>query len=369
MNMDRPLRILQVVTQMQRAGLETMLMNYFRNIDKKKICFDFLVHRSGEYAYDNEIRSLGGRIYSVPPISPRSFPQYIKSLDSFFSEHREYNIVHCHLDALSAFALRAAKKAGVPVRIAHSHNSGFERDKKYFVRYAARMLIPLYATHFWGCSGAAIDFMFGKKRRDVGFVLPNAIDVRNFSFSNEKRIRVRDSLKIENKFVVGNIGRLCYQKNQSFLLDVFYEIINRRPDSVLLLVGDGDDRTVLEYKAEMLGIHESVLFLHSCDNIPDLLSAMDVFIFPSKFEGFGMALLEAQASGLPCVASEAVVPEIRLTNLLKCLGLDASPSVWAEEALLAAGRTDDPCSALAGTDYDILIASEMLQKKYLSFGK
>ena len=362
----KPIRVLQVVTQMHRAGLETMLMNYFRNIDRSQICFDFLTHRNGSFDYDDEIRTLGGKIYTVPSITLGNFRKYLLELKHFFASHNEYNIVHCHLDALSTFALEAAQKAGVRKRIAHSHNNGFEMNKKLPLRYISKQFIPLYATDFWGCSNEAISFMFGRKFLSSSEVLINAIDIDNFTFSCDERNAIRDHLGINGKFVVGNVGRLCYQKNQSFLLDIFFEIKKRRPLSVLLIAGDGEDRKVLEDKSKFLGIDDSVIFMSNYENIGEFLSALDVFVFPSLFEGFGIALLEAQASGLPCVASNVSVPEVRLSDNITFLDVDSPCEDWAEAVLSTQPREENLYSPLKGSIYDISIAAAKLQEKYIS---
>lgn len=361
----KKIRVLQVVTQMHRAGLETMLINYFRHIDRNIIVFDFLTHREGSFDYDEEIKELGGRIYTVPGISPKNFTKYLAALDAFFSEHNEYGIVHCHLDALSAFVLRSAKNAGVPVRIAHSHNNGFEKDGKIFFRYAARTLIPMYATHFWGCSKEAVRFMF-KNTKNL-FILPNAIDVKKFAFTENDRNISRNDFNVNGKFVVGNVGRLCYQKNQEFLLEIFAEIKKIRKDAVLIIAGEGDQLTTLRKKARFLNIYDDVRFICSFGNIPQLLSAMDVFVFPSRFEGFGIALLEAQASELSCVASDVIVDEVRLSDNIKCLSLNQTALMWARAVLSAKLRSENLFSPLVGSEYDISVAAKKLCNKYLSF--
>lgn len=350
---------------MHRAGLETMLINYFRHIDREKIVFDFLTHRKGSFDYDDEIKKLGGRIYTVPNISIKNFPKYLTDLDAFFSEHDEYSIVHCHLDSLSAFALRAAKKAGVPVRIAHSHNNGFEKDVKMLLRYSARSLIPMYATDFWACSKEAAEFMFGKAKKS--FILPNAIDIKRFAFSETEREAARHEFNVDGKFTVGNVGRLCYQKNQEFLLEIFAEIKKMREDSVLIIAGDGDELPDLRRKAQLLNIYNDVRFISSCGNIPKLLSAMDVFVFPSRFEGFGIALLEAQASGLSCVASDVIVDEVKFSGSVKCLSLKQSALEWAKTVMLANIRSENAFPSPVGTEYDISSAADKLRDRYLSF--
>lgn len=364
--MSKPIRILQVVTQMHRAGLETMLMNYYRNIDRDLVQFDFLVHRDDEYDYDREIEALGGHIYHVRPITPRNFMGYLDDLSAFFSEHSEYKIVHAHLDALSAFVLRAAKRKNVPVRIAHSHNTDFDKDSKMLLRYFAKALIPLYATHFMGCSKPALKFMFGEQiaNGSSALVLPNAIDLTAFSFSREKRICVRENLGIDEKLVIGHIGRFGYQKNHEFLIDIFAELYRLRSDAVLLLIGDGEDKPKIEEKVRNLGLEGSVRFLGVRNDIPDLLSAMDLFVMPSWFEGFVIVLLEAQMNGLPAIASNTICSEINVSERLKFMSLEATAFEWAQMILSIDGRRYDAAEKMRVGGFDIRQQAKKLEEYY-----
>lgn len=363
-----PIRILQVVTRMDRAGLETMLMNYYRRIDRHRVQFDFLTHRAEPGDYDREIIAMGGHIYHLPPISPKTFPQYIRKLNGFFSEHPGYRVVHAHLDALSGFVLWAAKKAGVSVRIAHSHNNGFEKDQKYPLRLAAQRLLPLYATHYWGCSPEALRFLFGRRLMEArqGRVIPNAIELDHFAFDPMTRAEVRKELKLGDCLVLGHIGRLCFQKNQEFLLEVFSEIKKRRPDAVLLLIGDGKDRDALVRQATELGVMDSLRLLGVRDDVPQLLQAMDVFLLPSRFEGLGIVLLEAQMAGLWCLVSDKVSREGNLTGQVVYWPLESSPANWAEKALVLAGKGREVVhrEVFQEAGYDIASAARWLEEEY-----
>lgn len=226
--MGEPIRVLQVVTHMNRGGLETMLMNYYRNIDRSKIQFDFLTHRpeNEKKDYDDEIRSLGGKIYHMPMLNPFS-PSYMKSLDKFFKEHKEYQIVHSHLDCLSAYPLKAAKKNGVPVRIAHSHNTSQERNLKYLIKDYSKRQIPKYATHLFACGQEAGKWMFGKHKFQI---MNNAIDAKKFIYNEEVRMEKRKELGLEGKFVIGHVGRFNLQKNHEFLIHCFEAFAEKNTD-------------------------------------------------------------------------------------------------------------------------------------------
>lgn len=325
-------RVLQVATIMNRGGLETMLMNYYRHIDRSSIQFDFMVHRQERGAYDDEIESLGGRIFRVHPIHPKYFMVYVKELDQFFRTHNEYEIVHSHLDVLSTFVLRAARKNDVPVRISHSHNTSFADTgiRRLFKLYSKKHLND-ECTHFFACSEAAGRFQFGNDIVDSGrlTIMRNAIDTQKFRFNDSVRRNIRNALHLENKFVIGHIGRFAYQKNHEFIVDVFNEVAKTERDAYLLLVGDGELRGAIEDKVAGMGLSDKVMFVGSVPNVNDYLSAMDVFLFPSRFEGLGIVCIEAQASGLPVVASTMVPRDVSLTRNVKFLELDAPPDQWA----------------------------------------
>ncbi len=330
---NAPIRILQIVTIMNRGGLETMLMNYYRNIDRNKIQFDFIVHRSEKGAYDDEILSLGGNIYHFSPISFKNLIRYQKDLSTFLRNNPQYKIVHSHLDSLSALPLAIAKRAGVPVRIAHSHNASFDKNLKAKIRNSAKGLIKYTATDMIGCSNEAANFMFGKNAKGYK-VINNAIDVEKFRYNPKKRAEVRDSLKIsKNCLVIGHVGRFDYQKNHEFLIEIFNEIYRKNKNSVLLLVGNGNGMADIEYRVKELGLKNAVRFLGSRSDIPDLMQAMDVFVMPSRFEGLPVVSIEAQASGLRTYFSDVVTHDVAVTKDCHFISLDYKAAYWANQVL------------------------------------
>ena len=327
-----PIRVLQVATIMNRGGLETMLMNYYRHIDRSRIQFDFMVHRQERGAYDNEIESLGGRIFRVHPIHPKYFLAYFSELNRFFQEHHEYKIVHSHINMLSTFVLRAARKNDVPVRIAHSHSSSFADTgiRRLFKLYSRKHLNN-ECTHFFACSEAAGRFQFGNDVVDSGrlTIMRNVIDTDKFKFNIVARNRIRTELNFGDKFVIGHVGRFSYPKNHEFIIDIFNEVVKTERDVYLLLVGDGELRGAIENKVAGMGLSDKVMFVGSVPNVNDYLSAMDVFLFPSRFEGLPVVGIEAQASGLPVIASTMVPRDVSLTPNVIFLALDAPLEQWA----------------------------------------
>ena len=321
------IRILHVVPNMQAGGLETLIMSWYRNIDRSKVQFDFLVHYQGKFFYDDEIERLGGKIYHLSVRDDNNFIKYLHDLDSFFKEHKEYKIVHGHMESLGQFYFKAAKKYGIPVRIAHSHNSATEPTLKGKVKGILAKGFPKYATHCFACSELAGQFMFGD--RDFT-VIKNAIDLSRFQYDEKIRTEMRAELNLTDKFVIGHVGRFCTQKNHKYLIDVFEQIHKRNSNAILLLIGKGELlEEVKAYVAEK-SLSGCVRFLGVRDDVDKLYDAMDVFVFPSVHEALPMTLIEAQANGLPCVVSESVTREILANKNLYFLELSAGAESWAK---------------------------------------
>ena len=359
------IRVLQVATYMGRGGLESMIMNYYRHIDREKVQFDFLVHRQFRADYDDEIESLGGRIYRLPQLIPWS-GSYKKALNRFFVDHPEYKIVHVHQDCLSSVILRAARQHGVPVRIAHSHNSSQDKNLKYPIKLYYRRQIPTYATHLFACGQDAGIWMFRGKPFQI---LNNAIDAKKYRFDPAQLKQIREEFEIPaGSFVIGHVGRFALQKNHKFLIDIFAEVQKRQADARLLLVGDGDLRSAMESKVTSLGLSEKVIFAGVRSDVADLMQAMDVFVFPSLYEGLPVTMIEAQAAGLPCIISDKVPPECILTEgLVDVMPLSASPETWAEKILAkrAIPRTDRRAE-IAAHGFDITTEAVKLQEFYIN---
>lgn len=362
---NMPVRILHVVTYMGRGGLETMLMNYYRNIDREKVQFDFLTHRSEEADYDQEILSMGGQIYHLPKLNPFS-KNYLHALDTFFKEHPEYRIVHSHLDCMAGIPLKYAKKNGVPVCIAHAHNSSQVKDKKYLLKLFYKRNIPKYSNIRFACGKDAGDWMFNGAKYQL---LHNAIDAAQYSFDEEIRNRVRKDLGIpDHTYVIGEVARISPQKNHSFLIDIFAEVINQEVDAMLLIVGDGMLAEQIKNKVAHLGLTDKVIFTGVRDDVPQLLQAMDTFVMPSLFEGLGVAVVEAQAAGLPCVISDKVPIECEKTKgLVYQVPLSGGEQSWYKQLIdvrnIARRNT---YLEIAESGYDIKENSNKLERYYLN---
>lgn len=362
-----PVRVLNLFTIMDRGGAETMVMNYYRHIDRTKVQFDFLVHRQQRGAYDDEIEALGGRIYRMCPVYPQNFARYKRDLRGFFQAHSEYKIIHSHMSELGYFAFREAERQGVPVRICHAHNAPHGFDAKMFIRtYFKKRMMP-YLTHLFMCGEESGKWLYGEKNKSRFIMLNNAIDAAVYSFDASKREEMRRQLGLTGELVIGHVGRFNPQKNHPFLLDIFAALLKKEPNAVLLLVGGGADMPKIQAKAQELGIAERVRFLGVRSDVADLMQAMDVFVFPSLYEGLPVTMVEAQASGLPCIISDKVPPECILTDgLVNIMPLSANPETWAEKILSmrAVPRTDRR-EEIAAHGFDISTEAVKLQEFYI----
>lgn len=315
MKKKEPIRVGHIIGKWLGGGVESVVMNYYRHIDRSKIQFDFICDSDSTNIPYEEIEKLGGRVILVPPY--QKLFKYIKELKKVFKENN-YKIVHSHINTLSVFPLYAAKKTGVEVRIAHSHSTTNKKEKKKnLMKQVLRPFSKIYATDYFACSELAGRWLFGDKTYDKGkvFILNNAIDVEKFAYNEKIRKEKRKELKIKDStLVIGHIGRFVAQKNHTFLIDIFNEVHKKNKDSILLLVGQGPLMDEIKEKVNDLNLTNYVNFLGQRNDVNELYQAMDLFLFPSLYEGLGMVLIEAQSSGLPCVCSTEVPLEARISK-------------------------------------------------------
>ena len=341
-----------------------MLMNYYRNIDREKIQFDFLTHRAEKGAYEDEIISLGGRVYHAPRLYPQNYPQYFRWMSAFFKAHLEYQVVHSHIDAMSYFPLRAAQKAGIPVRIAHSHSSKLDRDFKLPIKFFALKSISTVANCNCACGEHAGKFMFGHSDFKI---IHNAIDIDRFSFNAQMRKKKREEMNLSDKFVIGHVGRYCYIKNQLFLVDVFLRIKKKCDNAYLLLVGKGEDEAKIRKRIQELNLEDSISLLMDREDVNELYQVMDIFVMPSLFEGLPLVGVEAQANGLPCIVSDSISEEVLITSNIKMLSLKRQAQEWAQE-VIKTNTERNLCAReeIIRAGYDIKKEVKNLEKWYLS---
>ena len=316
---QQPIRVAHIVGKMVGGGVEAFIMNYYRNIDRTKVQFDFIIDSDSTIVPREEIEKMGGRVIEIPPY--QKIFSYIKELKNILNENK-YKIVHSHLNSLSVFPLFGAYLAQVPVRIAHNHSTTNKKEwKKNIIKSVLKPFSKVFATHYFACSEHAGRWLFGNKIYEKGKVqiICNAIDVEKFKFNEELRIKMRKDLKISNKFVIGHVGRFVEQKNHKFLIDVFEKIYKERNDAYLLLIGEGPLEVEIRKKVKDMHLENAVCFLGVRNNVCDFMQAIDVFAFPSLYEGLGIALIEAQATGLNCISSNNIPNEaIILDTFIKC---------------------------------------------------
>lgn len=369
--MTEPIRVAHVIGNWLGGGVESVVMNYYRNIDRNKVQFDFLCSESSTDIPYEEIEKLGGRVFIVPNYT--KVVKYQKELQKIFKENN-YKIVHSHINTLSVFPLRAAKKAGVPVRIAHSHSTTNKKEKKKnLLKQVLRPFSRVYATDYMCCSELAGRWLFGDKEYDKGnvYLLNNAIDLDKFKYNESLRKEKRKELGIsDDTFVIGHVGRFVEQKNHRFLIDIFNEVHKKEKKLILLLIGQGPLMDEIKQKIDSLGISDSVKILGQRDDVNELYNAMDLFLFPSLYEGLGMVLIEAQANGLPCIASTEVPKIAKVSKNVSFLKLKSSVNVWCDEIIKMIGmeRLID-INILVDEGYDIKNESRKLFKKYIKLHK
>lgn len=366
--MRKPIRVLHVVVNMNRGGAETLIMNLYRNIDRSKVQFDFLTYREG--IFDSEIKELGGTIHRIPYINEVGHFRYIKSLNQFFSKNNDYTIVHSHLNRMSGFVLRAAKKNGIRYCISHSHNTGGEGGilaKGY--KWYSGLFIPFNSDYAFACSKAAAKWLFGRKANEAT-LLNNGIEPEMFLYQPDVRRMKRKELGISDQFVIGHVGRFTKQKNHKFLVEIFAGFVKRNPNSILLLCGNGILQNDIEKRVKELNIQDKVKFLGVRSDIHQLLQAFDLFLFPSLHEGLPVTLIEAQASGIPCIISDEITREVDLgVDLMKFLKL-ANKDLWVaelEKFMIKKINRDTPkLKVLKERGYDIKNTAKSLQDFYQS---
>ncbi len=318
------------------GGVESVIINYYRNIDRTKIQFDFLCNSYEKVAYEDELIDLGGETFHFPARS-KNFLKYRRELTKFFAENaNKYDAIWVNICSLANIDyLKLAKKYNIARRIIHCHNSqNMDGKLRGILHKWNRRKLSVYATDYWTCSTDASEWFFEKPLLSKVVEIHNAIDIDKLSYSTQKREQIRKQLGYENYYVIGNIGRLHFQKNQSFLLDVFKEVLERDRKARLILVGQGEDEELLKAKAKALGIVDQIYFAGVQYDIQGWLSAFDLFLFPSVFEGLGIAALEAEANGVPVLASNVVIPEeTKINSNFSFFSLDSSAQEWAKEIL------------------------------------
>lgn len=364
-----PIKVLQVFTVLNRGGAETNMMNYLRHMDRSQFQVDFLVHRSEPGAYEAEIRKLGGKIYRLPPLQPLKLHSYKRAVKKFFEAHQDYDIIHGQNSELGVFIYEEAKRRRVPVIIAHAHNAPKlkDYDLKFIFRELWKRRMRKSITSCFTCGQDSAEWLFGRKKGKEAYLMKNAVNTDDFVLDNSVRTRLRTSLGTQNKLNIVHVGRFNLQKNHRFLIDVFSEVIKMQPDTHLYLVGVGELESDIIARVDRLKLSKHITFLGLQEHVSEILQAMDVFLFPSLFEGLPVSLVEAQASGLFCVISDGISEEaIIVPEDVTVIPLAENAENWAIKITrLDLSSRKDNSDQIINKGYDIKDNVKKLENKYI----
>ena len=386
--MGEAVRVLHVLGNTNLGGAESRIMDLYRHTDRNRVQFDFLVHSGEEGFYEKEIRELGGRIFRVPRFRIYNYFSYRKALKEFFQEHHEFALIQGHMTSTAAIYLPIAKKAGVKKTAAHARSAGVDKGLKGTMTRFLRRNLADKADYLFTCSELAGISVYGEKAVQEGktIFIPNAIDCAGFTFDPEKRKKMREELGLTDAIIIGHVGRFHYAKNHEYLLRVFAELCRMSAgagDSTaetgadqkyhLILLGEGPLMEDTRKLAEELGVVDRVHFLGNHKNIADYYQAMDYFVYPSRYEGMPGTIVEAQASGLPCLMSDTICREVIVTELVETMSIEKEPKVWAEglqrriDALVSKQENREKYAAkMAAAGFDVQAQAERMMRFYES---
>ena len=357
-----PVRVLCVFATLNQGGAETMCMNLYRHIDREKVQFDFVKHTSEECAYEREIRNYGGRIYEAPHYIIANHIAYCAWWKKHFEQHPEHQIIHGHFFTIAGIYFKIAKKYK-RITIGHSHctQSDIKTLKNYLSIYFSKQM-DKYSDVRFACSVPAGKWIF---KKGPFIVLKNAIDTDQYSFDSEVRRDVKKELDLEGKYVIGTVGRIVRQKNPLGIINIFLEVLNRKSNAILLWAGDGPMRKEAEDRIQKLGISDKVKMLGVRTDVNRVMQAMDVFIFPSFYEGLGIAAIEAQAADLPCYVSDKIPKEVQVTEKCVFLPIDDVKN-WASVICQESRKRENRKKEVIDAGYDVAQSAKWVTAFYLS---
>lgn len=386
--MGEAVRVLHVLGNTNLGGAESRIMDLYRHTDRNRVQFDFLVHSGEEGFYEKEIRELGGRIFRVPRFRIYNYFSYRKALKEFFQKHHEFALVQGHMTSTAAIYLPIAKKAGVKKTAAHARSAGVDKGLKGTMTRFLRRNLADKADYLFTCSELAGISVYGEKavREGKTIFIPNAIDCAGFTFDPEKRKKMREELGLTDAIIIGHVGRFHYAKNHEYLIRVFAKLCQMGTGACgstaengadqkyhLILLGEGPLMEDIRKLAEELGVADRVHFLGNHKNIADYYQAMDYFVYPSRYEGMPGTIVEAQASGLPCLMSDTICREVIATELVETMSIEKEPKVWAEvlqrrmDALVSKQENREKYAAkMAAAGFDVQAQAERMMRFYES---
>lgn len=368
--MDKCVRILYILGgSMKYGGTEAFIINYYRNINKENVIIDFVYQGDEKGVYDDELIACGSNIYHTvyknqnPILFSKQIAEIIKK--------NNYKIIHSQMDAMGAWPLLIAKFKGVPVRIAHSHNTAHQTNNKIqiLVNDLAKTLLRKVSTHYFACGKEAGKWLFGEKLFEKGKVevIHNAINLDDYSFSNDKRMKIRNEFSIKDSdILIGHVGQFRKQKNHEKIIEIFHSLVQQNVNYKLMLVGSGELEDSIKELCQKLNILDHVIFTGSRNDVSTIMNAFDLFLFPSLFEGLSVVAVEAQANGVPCVFSNTISNETFINDNIDVVDLNASEDIWtnAINKAIGNGRINSE-KAFSSNGYNIKVEAKKLEKKYL----
>lgn len=359
-----PIRVLHAIGCFEVGGAQAMVINLLEALDRTQIQIDFVVDNPDRMEWAHRVEELGSRIHVLPKFKGNNVFQVRKAWDQFFTEHPEYKILHSHIRSYASLYLPVAKKHGV-VTIVHSHSTSNGSGLTSLAKRALQYPLRFQADYFFGCSLEAGQWLFGKKAVESHryHMLKNAIAVRQYRFDPQIRQQYRTLLDLGDRKTYIHIGRFHPAKNHMFLLESFARIAAKDPEVLLLLIGDGDLRDEIQAKIAQLGLQGYVRLLGTRDDIHKILQAADCFVFPSLWEGLPVSVVEAQASGIPCVISDRITQDVVLSDLVTCLPVDQGTACW-EQALTQPMDRKDVTETIRDAGYDIETSARWLEEFY-----
>lgn len=357
-------KVLHVLNRMGYGGIEAFIMNIYRNIDHSLLQFDFALHSEKPGEYDDEIKNMGGNIIIFPQ-RRKQLIRYYKAWDIFLKEDgKKYEAIHMHVSSLTTIIpIVLAKKYNIKTRIVHAHSTSQKGILHTILSYINKIRISKYATKLLACSSEAGNYVFGKNHYGL---FNNGIKLKDYMFNTEKRKKWRKNLNLkDDEIALVHVGRFTYAKNHTFLIDIFNEIKLKKDNYKLFLVGTGELEAEIKLKVERLGLNDNIIFLGTRNDVSDILQAMDIFVFPSNFEGLPVAMVEAQASGLPIFASSNISPEVKISDLVEFISLDKGAKYWASKILkIKVVQRINMTQVILDNNYDIDDICKNIEKIY-----
>lgn len=368
--LNRPVRVLQVFHGMDCGGAENMIMNIYRHIDREKIQFDFLVHTDKKCFFDEEILALGGRILRIPYYNGFNYITYINAVKQVFKNYPEINVVHGHLGSCANIYLKVAKQQG-KYTIVHSHNTKPNFSIKNIIYRINTLQVRKIADYFIGCSDAAGIYRYGRKivsNSQKYSTLKNAINTESYLFNPAIREKVRSDLHIKDEIVLGHVGRFNEQKNHDYLIQIMENVVKVNSNAKLVLVGDGLLKSRIVSLVEEKGLKNNVLFLGLRHDVNELLQGMDCFVFPSLFEGLPVTIIEAQAASLPCVISDTITQEVKISDLVYFKSIEQNPYHWVDTIINSIKESNriNRRNEISNSGYDISDTTKWITNLYIN---